>query len=164
MEPIKTWSLAVSFPRAMQRVHILLLLVLSSALLPFACAQSCEVYSVSSNAFCIAMTPYPIFLRNGTTQDDIGENLFHVLNISGDTFGRSIPVRALSLPPNCLAAFRSLVCSVYIPGSWVHVHLWRFSCRQTHLGCNNSGSMWQQSVRSPPCLSSCLEVSLCEDV
>ncbi len=69
-----------------------------------------------NNGFCLASTPYPVFVAQGTTQNDISKQLFAVLNISETSFGRDLPERAKLLPPLCLSAYRTLVCSKYVPG------------------------------------------------
>jgi hypothetical protein len=104
--------------RFMQRVALYCIIILLLCILCQVQGSSCQQYNVSTNAFCLALTPYPVFLSNSATQDDLAQNIFRVLNVSSENFGRDVvaSLRQSPLPPPCIAAIRSLLCSVYIPG------------------------------------------------
>ncbi len=80
-----------------------------------------------------------------------------VLPIGRD--GGGLPSEVFSLPPECLASFTSLICTLYIPGIFLsYFNVFLLICLFVmSAGCNSTTTT--QPIRSPPCLSACTDVS-----
>ncbi len=72
-------------------------LFLFLALIHLSQAQSCELYNIQNNAFCLARTRYKTFLNANQTQNSIGLDLYAVLNTSQSDLGEWIFLECVSI-------------------------------------------------------------------
>jgi hypothetical protein len=85
-------------------------------------SQSCQIYNITNNAFCLVRTDYPVFVEAGSTQNAIGKLLLDALNVSSSSFGESTDSELLDqiakgLPLQCVASYTAFICSLFIPGT-----------------------------------------------